>query len=358
MKKDYREKFQSMLEGIKKLIPNKPSGDLPPDLPSSSSSSNLNIEQIFTWIFDKKNKEKIDQAFIFSYVIFGCYYFGKTTARVIFPFYSKETVKTENIIFNDIEKVRLSNISRTNPFNLKRTATQKKEVKKETKKPVKKDYPICEKASRKSSLSLKLISLTILKNPNKSLAEIKVKSKKETEYFRYGEKIASFGKIGLMSDGKVFLRNFSNGKCEYLAIQEKRRSKKLPDFKVHSEDKKDQFFSKNERIKNEGNSFKIKETLREEMLGNISSVLTQARAIPITNGDGTISFKVTEIVPGSIYSQLNIQENDIITGINGKKVNSINEVTSLLGKIRDITNLSITVERDGEETTQDYSFEK
>ena len=32
------------------------------------------------------------------------------------------------------------------------------------------------------------------------------------------------------------------------------------------------------------------------MLGNISSVLTQARAIPITNGDGTISFKVTEIV--------------------------------------------------------------
>ena len=115
---------------------------------------------------------------------------------------------------------------------------------------------------------------------------------------------------------------------------------------------------KEERIRNEGNSFKIKETLREEMLGNISSVITQAKAIPINNGDGTLSFKITEIVPGSIYSQLNIQENDIITGINGKKVNSINEVTSLLGKIRDITNLSITVERDGEETTQDYSFEK
>ena len=71
-----------------------------------------------------------------------------------------------------------------------------------------------------------------------------------------------------------------------------------------------------------------------------------------------VFYTITEIVPGSIYSQLNIQENDIITGINGKKVNSINEVTSLLGKIRDITNLSITVERDGEETTQDYSFEK
>ena len=72
------------------------------------------------------------------------------------------------------------------------------------------------------------------------------------------------------------------------------------------------------------------------MLGNISSILTQARAIPITNGDGSLSFKITEIVPGSIYSQLNIKENDIITGINGKSVSSINEVTSLLGKVRDL----------------------
>ena len=73
------------------------------------------------------------------------------------------------------------------------------------------------------------------------------------------------------------------------------------------------------------------------MLGNISSVLTQARAIPITNGDGTISFKVTEIVPGSIYSQLNIQENDIITGINGKKLTQLMK-SHHFWKIRDITN--------------------
>ena len=94
------------------------------------------------------------------------------------------------------------------------------------------------------------------------------------------------------------------------------------------------------------------------MLGNISSVTHSSKSNSYNQWRWNISFKVTEIVPGSIYSQLNIQENDIITGINGKKVNSINEVTSLLGKIRDITNLSITVERDGEETTQDYSFEK
>ena len=223
---------------------------------------------------------------------------------------------------------------------------------------MKKDYPICEHARRKSSLGVDLISLTVLKNPKKSLAEVKLKRKKETQFFRYGEKIAGLGKVGLMRNKKLFIRNFSNGNCEFIAIKESRKTKKLQDFKVHSEKERDRFFTKNERIKNEGNSFKIKESLREEMLGNISSVLTQARAIPITNGDGTLSFKITEITPGSIYSQLNIQEDDIITGINGKDVTSINEVTGLLGKIRDITSLSITIERDGEEKTQDYSFEK
>jgi C-terminal processing protease CtpA/Prc len=32
---------------------------------------------------------------------------------------------------------------------------------------------------------------------------------------------------------------------------------------------------------------------------------------------GSMAFKMTEIVAGSIYSQLNIQDGDIIEGING-----------------------------------------
>ena len=64
MKKDYKEQFQKILNRIKNIIPKKVSSDLPPDLPSSDS--NFNLEKFLTWIFDKKNKEKIDQVFIFS----------------------------------------------------------------------------------------------------------------------------------------------------------------------------------------------------------------------------------------------------------------------------------------------------
>ena len=328
----------------------------PPNLPNQNNK--VDFQKYLSWPFRHEHYHSIDRICVLLCVGLGCYLFGKTTARVVFPMSVIESQEKKNIVIADTPSPALKNFERGNNFDLKSSSLAKKEIKKEKKKEIKKDYPICEDARRKTSLGIDLISLTVLKNPKKSLAEVKLKRKKEVQFLRYGQKIPGVGKVGLMKNKKLFIRNFSNGNCEYVATKEKRKSKKLPSFKVHSENERDRFFTKNERIKNEGNSFKIKESLREEMLGNISSVLTQARAIPITNGDGTLSFKITEITPGSIYSQLNIQEDDIITGINGKNVTSINEVTSLLGKIRDITSLSITVERDGEEKTQDYSFEK
>ena len=41
-------------------------------------------------------------------------------------------------------------------------------------------------------------------------------------------KNSSFGKIGLMEVGKVYLRNFSNGECEYISLQEKKEIEKTP----------------------------------------------------------------------------------------------------------------------------------
>ena len=93
------------------------------------------------------------------------------------------------------------------------------------------------------------------------------------------------------------------------------------------------------------------------MLDNISQILTQAKAIPIKKPDGSIHFKITQIVPGSVYSQLNISNGDIITHINGKKINSTNEIMTLFGKFRNLDNLSLGISRSGNEETLDYQFE-
>ena len=93
------------------------------------------------------------------------------------------------------------------------------------------------------------------------------------------------------------------------------------------------------------------------MLKNIQNVLTQARAVQIKNPDGSLSFKMTDVVPGSIYSQLDISDGDIISEINGKKIENINEILTLFGKIKDIDNLSLTILKDGQKQEKDYEFQ-
>jgi type II secretory pathway component PulC len=64
-----------------------------------------------------------------------------------------------------------------------------------------------------------------------------------------------------------------------------------------------------------------------------------------------------EIVPGSIYSQLNIQEGDMITGINGKKITNMAELMNLFGQIDKIDHFELSLSRDGVEQNLEYDFE-
>jgi type II secretory pathway component PulC len=66
---------------------------------------------------------------------------------------------------------------------------------------------------------------------------------------------------------------------------------------------------------------------------------------------------MTEVVPGSIYTQLNIQENDIICQINGRKIDNLNELMSMLGRIKEIDSMQIGLKRNGMSENLDYGFE-
>jgi type II secretory pathway component PulC len=68
-------------------------------------------------------------------------------------------------------------------------------------------------------------------------------------------------------------------------------------------------------------------------------------------------FKMTEVVAGSVYTQLNIQENDIVCSINGRKIDNLNELMGLLGRIKDIDSMQIGLKRNGMQENLEYSFE-
>ncbi len=111
-------------------------------------------------------------------------------------------------------------------------------------------------------------------------------------------------------------------------------------------------------IENDGNKYVISKALLDEKLKDISAILTQARAIKIQNPDGTMAFKMTEMDPEGIFSYLGIQDQDVITSINGKQITDLNEIMGLFGRIKNLDNLQLGIRREGSDANLEYAIKK
>jgi len=307
-----------------------------------------------------EKKAQVHQLFIVILVMSSCYYSGKIVSFLLSsqqPLEMTSNLPLNNNISSTEEEI--TSLEQLNPFDALLTSKKPDKNKKEVpKKVVIDENKICDQSSKASSLKIDIDTLIVLQDRTKSIASIKLKNK--PQYIREGEKINGMAIIGAIKLDKIIFRNLKNGICEYLAAPKKKQSRinqKFSRLKIHPAEKAKDFISSDPNIKVEGNNYKIDKKIRNELLDNITDVLSQARAVQIKNSDGSLSFKIVEIVPGSIYSKLNIQENDIITKINGDKIDNLNEIMTLFGRIKDLKSLELGIEREGIENDFQYSFE-
>jgi type II secretory pathway component PulC len=349
------------LDGLKEKFKNFSSKDTIKNFKTPKFIKNFKWDKAIDALYHPDSRRMIHRGFIASSVVAGTWSMGKIVALSLKGPPDTTVSKSAPILmsnngsqfnYQDVDAIRTANL-----FNAKMS---KDEPKLADEKPKVIDSPeVCTKASKKSSLPYKLVNTTVLQDSVKSIASVQVRSANELEDLRVGDKIAAKAEIGFIDRMKVIFKNLSTGECEYIANEDLDTKDAKQQFNIVSpeEGKKIIRQTKNEDIKNEGNSYRIKKSVRDNMLGNISEILTQARAIQIKNPDGSYSFKMTEIVPGSVYSQLGIQDGDIITQINGKKITNLNEVMALFGKIKDIDQFQLNVKRGGIETQKEYEFE-
>lgn len=322
-----------------------------------SSLKNINFEDFITNIFAPESRSIIHKAFIVTILATGTYVTGKTAALFLSkPELQKPSSKrssSRNIPRENYRK-GFSQVKAKNLFNT--LGADGNKIAKKALKPKTNSPRVCKSATKKSSLSITLINTIVLQDSVKSIAAVQVRGNKGVMSLREGEKVKSLAEIGRINPSKVILKNLKSGECEY--ISNVRKGKQLKPIVFVSEKKGKKLLKKKMAgITNEGNNYKIKKSVREKMFSNMESVLTQARAIRIKNSDGTESYKMADVVPGSIYSQLGIEDGDVVTEINGKKFKNLNELMVLFGKLRTMDNISITKKRDGSSTTSEYNFE-
>jgi type II secretion system protein C len=217
----------------------------------------------------------------------------------------------------------------------------------------------CEKSDEESSLPIKLVNTIVLQDSIKSIASVQMRNDKELKEFREGEEINNMAKIFKIERLQVIIKNLQSGTCEYLANNIiKKFDKPINVLSKAASALYKENLKKMKGIENVGNKFMISKELLDEKLKDIAGVLTQARAIKIQNPDGTLSFKITEIDPGGIFSYLGIQDSDIITNINGKPITDINEVMNLFGRLKGMNDLKLGIKRDGEDSNFEYELKK
>ncbi|MAE59406.1 MAG: hypothetical protein CME69_11025 [Halobacteriovorax sp.] len=329
--------------------------NLPFKKESKPSTSSIGKDELILSLLGTKGRERNHRIFIYLLTITIFYNVGKFTGLILGGESPKRPQSSFNTPKRYLPRKDIVAIERNNIFN----ALESEEAKVvEDKKPERKEpeIKVCLDADKKSGLSIKLLHTVVLQDSVKSVASVSKRGKIIS--IREGEKIDNLAEIGRIENQRLVFKNLTSKKCEFIESDGSKEKSKFPKPKVYSASKaKDIKKSFNrDNIQVEGNKFKIKKTLRDELLSNVGEILTQARAIPIKNPDGTLSFKMTEIVPGSIFSQLNIKDGDVITELNGRKIRNYNELMGMFGKIKQNDSYEINLNRNGARETLNYNF--
>jgi general secretion pathway protein C len=89
---------------------------------------------------------------------------------------------------------------------------------------------------------------------------------------------------------------------------------------------------------------------------NMSQILTQARALPYMEQGKTVGFRLSEIVPGSIYEKIGLQNGDVIRSVNSQDVDDPAKFFQLYQGLKNEKSITIDVVRGGQRQTLNYDI--
>ncbi len=89
---------------------------------------------------------------------------------------------------------------------------------------------------------------------------------------------------------------------------------------------------------------------------NINQILTQARALPFQEQGKTVGFRISEIVPGSIYEKIGLQNGDVIQRVNSQEVDDPAKFFQLYQGLKNERSISIDLIRSGQRQTLNYEI--
>lgn len=207
-----------------------------------------------------------------------------------------------------------------------------------------------------TSLPLTLLGTVILQDSSRSLATLQDRSLSLVLPIRVGDEIPGKLKALKIEPRRFIFFNLSNYRKEFVEMPEDSPSPQIVHFTapvVRSGKGSD------DRIKQVSETqFAVEGAAIDQALSNFNLILTQAKAVPNYEGGAPAGFRLTQIVPGSIYSQLGIKENDVLYGFNDEKINDVGKALEALQDLKTARGITIQINRSGKRTNLEYNINR
>lgn len=190
-----------------------------------------------------------------------------------------------------------------------------------------------------TSLKLKLLG-TVTGDNDKAFAVIQSSQQKQEQLYRIGDTIEN-ATLKMILREKVILR--VNGKDEILEIDEAQTEKTR------------RLSSKSATT--DSDNITVKRSTVESASKNVNKLMQQARVRPhFTNGKAD-GLSLTGIRPNSIFHDMGLKSGDIITSVNGKTIESVEDVLTFYKSLQTSESVNLKLKRRGRLKTIDYNIE-
>ena len=202
---------------------------------------------------------------------------------------------------------------------------------------------------KETDLKLKLWG-TVTGQNKRAYAVIEDTKAREQNLYRTGDSIQK-AVVKLILREKVVLR--VDDRDEILAMEEIRSSK----GRRPSKRSPGSSGSPKLPVSSYPRKIRLKGAQIEKAMENLGQLMEQANLRPHIVDGQPAGISITGIKPNAIFRKMRLRNGDVITGLNGGSIDSVEDAVKVVEQLSSGSNIQLQIKRRGREQTLDYSIE-
>jgi general secretion pathway protein C len=94
----------------------------------------------------------------------------------------------------------------------------------------------------------------------------------------------------------------------------------------------------------------------DQSMTDMASLMTQVQIQPHMEDGVPAGLSLSSIKPNSIFRRMGLRNGDVITGVDGNEITSVDDALKLVDNLKSSSNLSVQLKRRGREKNIEYSI--